>query len=127
VIGERIMDEAQQGRVGFGRAYGGPGKYIQRPGEIDHLPAHLKSLGDSAFLLVDGFVLDSMGDALRESLAASGLPYEMERFHASVVRRKSHASRRSCALSRRRLSLESAVGKRRTQQRSPLVEQERGS
>ena len=58
------MDEAQQGRVGFGRAYGGPGKYIQRPGEIDRLPEHLKSLGDQAFLLVDGFVLDSMGDAL---------------------------------------------------------------
>ena len=75
------MDESQQGRVGFGRAYGGPGKYIQRPGEIDRLPAHLKSLGDKALLLVDGFVLDSMGDGLRESLAASGLPYEMERFH----------------------------------------------
>jgi glycerol dehydrogenase len=74
------MDEAQQGRVGFGRAYGGPGKYIQGPGEIDRLPAHLKSLGDSAFLLVDGFVLDTMGDALRELLATSGLPYEMERF-----------------------------------------------
>ena len=77
----RAMDESQQGRVGFGRAYGGPGKYIQRPGEIDRLPAHLKSLGDKAFLLVDGFVLDSMGDGLRELLAASGLPYEMERFH----------------------------------------------
>jgi iron-containing alcohol dehydrogenase-like protein len=75
------MNEAQQGRVGFGRAYGGPGKYIQRPGEIDRLPAHLKSLGDKAFLLVDGFVLDSMGDALRDSFAASGLPYKMERFH----------------------------------------------
>jgi glycerol dehydrogenase len=74
------MDETQQGRVGFGRAYGGPGKYIQGPGEIDRLPAHLKSLGDSAFLLVDGFVLDTMGDALRESLATSGLPYVIERF-----------------------------------------------
>ena len=45
------MDEAPHGRVGFGRAYGGPGKYIQGPGEIDRLPAHLKSLGHSAFLL----------------------------------------------------------------------------
>jgi glycerol dehydrogenase len=76
-----MMDEAPQGRVGFGRAYGGPGKYIQGPGEIDRLPEHLKSLGDNAFLLVDGFVLDSLGGALRESLAASGLPYVMERFH----------------------------------------------
>ena len=75
------MDEAPQGRVGFGRAYGGPGKYIQGPGEIDRLPEHLKSLGDNAFLLVDGFVLDFLGGALRESLAASGLPYVMERFH----------------------------------------------
>jgi glycerol dehydrogenase len=75
------MAEAQQGRVGFGRAYGGPGKYIQRAGEIDRLPAHLKSLGDSAFLLVDGFVLDSMGAALQASLAASGLAYKIERFN----------------------------------------------
>jgi glycerol dehydrogenase len=75
------MEEAQQGWIGFGRAYGGPGKYIQGPGVIDRLPEHLKSLGDKAFLLVDGFVLDSMGDALRKSLVASGLPYEMERFH----------------------------------------------
>jgi glycerol dehydrogenase len=75
------MDEAQQGRVGFGRAYGGPGKYIQRPGEIDRLPAYLKSLGDKALLLVDGFVFDSMGDALRKSLTASGVPYRLERFH----------------------------------------------
>jgi glycerol dehydrogenase len=75
------MDEGQQGRVGFGRAYGGPGKYIQRPGEIDRLPEHLKSLGEKAFLLVDGFVFDSMGDALRKSLVARGLPFEMERFH----------------------------------------------
>ena len=75
------MDEPQQGRVGFGRAYGGPGKYIQRPGEIDHLPTHLKSLGDNAFLLVDGFVFDSMGDTLRDSFGASGLPYKRERFH----------------------------------------------
>ena len=67
------MDAREQGRVGFGRAYGGPGKYIQRAGEIDRLPAHVKPLGDKAFLLVDGFVLDSMGDALRASLAKSGL------------------------------------------------------
>src|ERR1700722_17192371 len=76
-----MMDEAPQGRVGFGRAYGGPGKYIQGPGEIDRLPGHLKSLGDNAFLLVDRFVLESLGGALRESLPASGLPYVMERFH----------------------------------------------
>jgi len=31
------MDGAQ-GRCGFGRAYGGPRKYIQRAGEIERLP-----------------------------------------------------------------------------------------
>jgi glycerol dehydrogenase len=75
------MDAGEQGRVGFGRGYGGPGKYIQRPGEIERLPTHVKPLGDKAFLLVDGFVLDSMGGALRASFERSGLSYAMERFN----------------------------------------------
>ena len=74
------MDNWQQRRRVFGRGYGGPGKYIQRAGEIERLPDHLKSLGAKAFFLVDGFVLDSMGASLRTSLDASGFAYTIERF-----------------------------------------------
>ena len=74
------MDAREQGRVGFGRGYGGPGKYIQRPGEIERLPDHVKPFGDKAFLLVDGFVLDAMGAALRASFEKSGLAHAVERF-----------------------------------------------
>lgn len=75
------MDVQEQGRVGFGRGYGGPGKYIQRPGEIERLPDHVKPLGDKAFLLVDSFVLDSMGGALKGSFEKSGLSHTVERFN----------------------------------------------
>ena len=75
------MDAREQGRVGFGRGYGGPGKYIQRAGEIERLPDHVKPLGDKAFLLVDGFVLNSMGGALRASFERSGLAHTVERFN----------------------------------------------
>jgi glycerol dehydrogenase len=63
-----------------GRAYGGPGKYIQRAGEIERLGDHLKSLGAQAFLLVDGFILDKMGPAICEAVENSGLAVTMERF-----------------------------------------------
>jgi glycerol dehydrogenase len=63
-----------------GRAYGGPGKYIQRAGEIERLGDHLRSLGSRAFLLVDGFILDKMGPAITSSVEKSGLAVTAERF-----------------------------------------------
>jgi glycerol dehydrogenase len=75
------MDASGDGRIGFGRAFGGPGKYIQRAGEIDHLSDHLRPLGAKAFLLADSFVFDTMGDDLRRSLAKGGLSHTIERFN----------------------------------------------
>ena len=63
-----------------GRAYGGPGRYIQRAGEIERLGEHLKSLGSRAFLLVDGTILDKMGPAIRSSVETSDLQVTVERF-----------------------------------------------
>ena len=77
------MDAREQGRVGFGRGYGGPGKYIQRANEIERLPDHVKPLGDKAFLLVDGFVLDSMGGALRASFEK-----QRPRSHGGALQRR---------------------------------------
>jgi hypothetical protein len=42
------MDAREQGRVGFGRGYGGPGKYIQRSGEIERAAKATSSLAASA-------------------------------------------------------------------------------
>lgn len=51
-----------------GRSYGGPGKYIQRAGEIDRLGEHVAPLGRNVFVLMDGFVQDSMGAGIATAL-----------------------------------------------------------
>ncbi len=63
-----------------GRAFGGPGKYIQQAGELIRLGEHLTSLGKKPFLLVDGFVLDTMRDEIVAPLEAAGLAPTVERF-----------------------------------------------
>lgn len=55
------------------RAYGGPGKYIQRAGEIDRLGAHVAPLGRRALFLIDG----ALFEALKTRIAA-GLGPEIE-------------------------------------------------
>ncbi len=74
------MADSHQGRSAFGRGFGGPGRYIQRTGEIERVPERLKSLGAKAFVLVDGFVFDTMGASLRGSFEASGFAHAIERF-----------------------------------------------
>jgi glycerol dehydrogenase len=63
-----------------GRSFGGPGKYIQRAGEIDRLAHHLRDLGSSAFLLVDGFVFETMGKSIARSFEGTGISVRMEKF-----------------------------------------------
>ena len=67
-------------RYAAGRSYGGPGKYIQQAGELGRLAAHLRQLGRSAFLLIDGFVRDTMGEALLAPLRADGIAFTEARF-----------------------------------------------
>jgi glycerol dehydrogenase len=64
-----------------GRAFGGPGKYIQRAGEIERLGEHAASLGRTAVALVDGFVLGSSGPAIEAALKAPNLAVKIERFN----------------------------------------------
>jgi glycerol dehydrogenase len=68
------------GRSASGRSFGGPGKYIQRAGEITRLGDHLKSLGKKMFVLVDGFVHGTYGAEITETLQAANLSFTMERF-----------------------------------------------
>lgn len=74
------MSEDRGWHSATGRAFGGPGKYIQRAGEITRLADHLAPLGSRLFLLVDGFVLDAIGPAIRGPLEAAGLAVTVERF-----------------------------------------------
>lgn len=46
------------------RAFGGPGKYIQRRGEITRLGQHLAPLGECCLMLVDRAVLDRLTAAI---------------------------------------------------------------
>lgn len=64
-----------------GRSFGGPGKYIQRAGEMARLGEHVASLGSKAFLLADSFVLDRYGAMLNESMSTSGTEFSIERFN----------------------------------------------
>ncbi|WP_136683917.1 glycerol dehydrogenase [Falsirhodobacter xinxiangensis] len=51
------------------RGYGGPLRYVQGPGVLKDLGVYAKGLGDTALLLMDSFVAQTYGEALRASLA----------------------------------------------------------
>lgn len=68
------------GRREFGRSFGGPGKYIQRPGELARLSEHVLPLGRKAFVLMDGFIFDNHGEAITASLRDAGIEVTAERF-----------------------------------------------
>ncbi|MBB5220283.1 glycerol dehydrogenase [Amaricoccus macauensis] len=71
------------------RAFAGPGKYIQRKGEIRALAQHVTPLGSRALVLVDPAVADSLQPALAAGL--EGVTVRFERFggectHAEIDR-----------------------------------------
>ena len=68
------------GRRDFGRSFGGPGKYIQRPGELARLAEHVLPLGCKAFVLMDSFIFDNHGEAITSSLRTAGIEVVAERF-----------------------------------------------
>lgn len=61
------------------RAFGGPGKYVQRAGEIALLGEHLASLGRRPLFLVDRALFDRLADEIAASLDRSMQPH-FERF-----------------------------------------------
>ena len=75
-----MADATRSGRIANGRSYGGPGKYIQRAGELGRLADHLRPLGDTVFLLVDGHILDRNGPAIVEAVRSAGIKVAVERF-----------------------------------------------
>lgn len=61
-------------------AYGGPGKYIQRAGEISRLATHLAPLGRRVLVVIDGFLHDTLAPSIRQDLEAAGLAASTVRF-----------------------------------------------
>lgn len=61
------------------RAFGGPGKYIQRAGEIERLGTYLEPLGRRALILIDGALFDTLSPRISSSLG-SGVEAHVERF-----------------------------------------------
>ncbi|MBN3767848.1 glycerol dehydrogenase [Burkholderia sp. Ac-20365] len=62
------------------RAYAGPGKYIQRAGEISRLSQHLGSLGHNVLVVIDAFLFDRLKGALKSDLEGAGLSVHLEKF-----------------------------------------------
>ncbi|UQZ90093.1 glycerol dehydrogenase [Deltaproteobacteria bacterium Smac51] len=52
------------------RAFGGPFRYVQGPGELTNLAQHAADYGDRLFLLVDGFLMDSIRARFNDESAA---------------------------------------------------------
>jgi len=55
------------------RIMGGPGRYIQGPGALDHLGSILGGLGQKPLVIADRIVWGLLGQRVRDSLAQAGL------------------------------------------------------
>lgn len=62
------------------RAFGAPFRYIQGPGEIRHIAAHLRHYGRRAFILIDPFMHDQLQVLMAKAFAGSGLSFVTEKF-----------------------------------------------
>jgi glycerol dehydrogenase len=62
------------------RAYGGPGKYIQRRGEIDRLAAHVAPLGTKALVLIDKVMFEALKPRVEKGLGGD-IEARFERFN----------------------------------------------
>ncbi len=70
------------------RVFRSPGAYVQGRNVIDDLGEHAESLGDTALVLGDEFVLDLVGDRVRESLETAGFDVALEEFRGECSERE---------------------------------------
>ncbi|MDR1292153.1 MAG: glycerol dehydrogenase [Clostridiales Family XIII bacterium] len=59
---------------------GSPGRYIQGPGEIGNVGAHVSKIGAKALVVVSPSGKGRVGDALGKSLADNGIAYDFAEF-----------------------------------------------
>lgn len=67
-------------------ALGFPGKYVQGPGAIDRIGTLAAKLGKQPLVMADAFVLGLVGSRVADSLAVSGLRYNIEQFGGECSR-----------------------------------------
>lgn len=90
------------------RAFAAPWKYIQGPGEIDRLPEYSRAYSESAYVLIDGFLFDTLGERLRSSFKDAGIELYIDRFGGECCERE--IKRVSESLKARDVGLAIAVG-----------------
>ena len=68
-----------------GFIFGAPHRYFQGPGMIDRLGEVLAPLGKSALVVVDGFVLDLLGERIAASCAKAGVTPVVRAFAGEIT------------------------------------------
>jgi len=54
---------------------------VQRAGEITRIADHVQTLGDNLFVLVDGFLHDTIGQTVATALEKAGMRFALARFN----------------------------------------------
>jgi glycerol dehydrogenase len=62
------------------RGYCGPWNYIQGPGEFDNLEFYTKKYSKNIYILVDGFLFDSLGERVKKIYKKTDSTYHLDRF-----------------------------------------------
>lgn len=76
------------GKASISRAFGGPSRYIQGPGEFNNLPVFASNYGDTALAIIDTFFYDSMKDKFVELFEQKGMKAHVIEFNGKC----SHAT-----------------------------------
>ena len=64
----------------FSRAFGCPMRYIQGPGELNHIPEYIKEFGTSAYFLIDGYIYDFITERLAGIFSGTDTVYHTASF-----------------------------------------------
>ncbi len=62
------------------------GRYIQGKGELAELHNHVSKLGSKAFILVDAFLMETVGERVKASFQSNGAVCEIEKFNGECSR-----------------------------------------
>ena len=70
------------------RAFAAPWNYIQGPGEFDNLPVYSQRYSDRIYVLIDGFLYDTLGARLKERFAGTGASLTIDSFGGECCQRE---------------------------------------
>lgn len=70
------------------RAFTAPWRYIQGPGEFDRLPEYSADYGKKIYILIDGFLFDSLGSRLKAGFEKTDAEIFIDRFGGECCQRE---------------------------------------